>query len=184
MDDIVTAHEIIDFWFAKPVRRLWFDSTSEFDTQLRERFLPTFEAAAAGQLDAWRETPAGALALVIALDQFPLNMFRGEPRSFATEARARDIAAAAIEQGFDEPLDDEQKVFLYLPYMHSESLADQDRSVALFEAAGLDDGLKWARHHREIVRRFGRFPHRNAILGRKSSPEEIAYLNSEEAFKG
>lgn len=184
MAGIVTTHEIVDFWFSKSVRPLWFESTPEFDAQLRERFLPTFEAAAAGELDTWQETPAGALALIIALDQLPLNMFRGEPRSFATEARARDIAAAAIERGFDEPLEDQQKVFLYLPYMHSESLTDQDRSVALFESAGLSDGLKWARHHREIVRRFGRFPHRNAVLGRESSPDEIAYLNSDEAFKG
>jgi len=184
MGETVTAHELIDFWFSKPARERWFDSTPEFDRQVRERFLSTYEAAAAGELDHWQQTPAGALALVIALDQFPLNMFRGEARSFDTEARSREVAAAAIEQGLDEPLEDEQKAFLYLPFMHSESLADQDRSVALFEAAGLTDNLKWAYHHRDIVRRFGRFPHRNAILGRQSTAEEQAYLNSDEAFTG
>jgi len=184
MSETVTPHELIDFWFSKPVRRLWFDSTPEFDRQIRERFLTTFEAAAAGELDAWQETPAGVLALVIALDQFPLNMFRGEARSFSTEAQARGIAAAAIERGFDEPLDDDQKAFLYLPFMHSESADDQARSVELFEAAGLTDNLKWARHHRDIIARFGRFPHRNAILGRESTSEEIAYLASDEAFHG
>jgi len=184
MGETVTPHEIIDFWFSNPVRRLWFESTPEFDRQVHERFLATFEAASAGRLDAWQESPAGALALVIVLDQFPLNMFRGDARSFSTEARARHVAAAAIERGFDEPLDAEHKAFLYLPFMHSESTADQKRSVELFEAAGLKDSLKWAYHHRDIIARFGRFPHRNAILGRESTPEEITYLASDEAFHG
>lgn len=180
----VAPHEVIEFWFSEPVRKLWFDSTPAFDQQLRERFGATYEAAAAGELDDWQRTPAGALALVIVLDQFPLNMFRGEARSFQTEARSREVAAAAIERGLDDSLDDKQKAFLYLPFMHSESLADQDRSVALFESAGLKDNLKWAYHHRDIVRRFDRFPHRNAILGRESTPEEAAYLDSDEAFTG
>jgi uncharacterized protein (DUF924 family) len=124
------------------------------------------------------------LALVIVLDQFPLNMFRGQRESFATEAAAREAAVQAIAWGFDQSLTDEQKAFLYLPFMHSEDLADQDRAVALYEGAGLENSLKWARHHRELIRRFGRFPHRNAILGRPSTPEELAYLGSAGAFKG
>ena len=180
----VTPREVVEFWFSEPVRKLWFDATPAFDQQLRERFGSTYEAAAAGELDDWQRTPTGALALVIVLDQFPLNMFRGQARSFETEARSREVAAAAIEQGFDARLDDKQKAFLYLPFMHSESLADQDRCVALFESAGLNDNLKWAYHHRDIVRRFARFPHRNAILGRDSTAEEQAYLASDEAFKG
>ena len=137
-----------------------------------------------GRIVALGDAPEGALALVICLDQLPLNMFRGQAESFAGEALSRAIAAAAIERGFDQKLDNIQKVFLYMPYMHSEDLADQDRAMALFEQAGLTDNLHWAKHHREIVSRFGRFPHRNAILGRQSTPEELAYLASDEAFKG
>jgi len=175
---------ILDFWFSERIRPLWFNSTPEFDQELRERFMATYTAAVAGELSTWEASPEGALALVIALDQLPLNMFRGQPQCFAGEAESRRIAADAIAKGFDEALTDEYKSFLYLPFMHSEDLADQDRSVALYENAGLKHSLDFARHHREIVRRFGRFPHRNAILGRKSTPEEQAYLNSDEAFQG
>ena len=109
-------------------------------------------------------------------------MFRDQPESFSTEAQSRAVASRAIGNGFDAALPDDRKAFVYLPFMHSETLADQDRSVELFEAAGLDFNLKWARRHRDIVRRFGRFPHRNAILGRTSSPEELAWLASPEGF--
>jgi len=176
--------EVLDFWFDPAVRPRWFRSTPEFDRQITDRFLPTHRAAEAGQLDHWATGPEGVLALVIVLDQFPLNMFRGRGQSFATEGRARDLAVAAIDRGWDRSLDAEQQLFLYMPLMHREDLADQDRAVALFEAAGLEDGLKWARHHRDIVRRFGRFPHRNAILGRTDTAAEREYLASEEAFRG
>ncbi|GAB4359043.1 MAG: DUF924 family protein [Gammaproteobacteria bacterium] len=179
-----TPQSVIEFWFSETTRPKWFKSTKAFDRALKERYLSLWERARDGGLDHWRETPEGALALVIVLDQFPLNMFRDEPLGFSTEAASRRVAAEAIEKGFDREMSDEQKAFLYLPFMHSESLADQDRSVALFEAAGLNDNLKWARHHREIIRRFGRFPHRNEILGRESSEEEVAYLASKEAFLG
>lgn len=175
---------ILDFWFADEVRARWFDSTPEFDQLLRDRFLKVWQAARVGQLAEWETSPDGSLALVIVLDQFPLNMFRGQAESFSTEAASRAVAERAIANGFDQALDDAGKAFLYLPFMHSESLVDQDRSVSLFEAAGLADSLKWARHHREVVRRFGRFPHRNAILGRESSEDELAYLNSAEGFQG
>jgi uncharacterized protein (DUF924 family) len=175
---------LLEHWFSPAVRPLWFNATAEFDAELRQRYLPTYQAALAGQLAAWEETPRGALALVICLDQLPLNMFRGQPESFAGEAPSREVAERAIERGFDQSLQDVEKAFLYLPYMHSESLADQERSLALFTAAGLTDNLRWARHHCEIVRRFGRFPHRNAILGRESSTEERAWLASDEAFQG
>lgn len=121
---------------------------------------------------------------MIVLDQFPLNMFRGTPQAFATEAASRAVADRAIRRGLDLKLEDAERAFLYPPFMHSEHLADQDRSAALFERAGLTANLGWARHHREIVRRFGRFPHRSAILGRTSTPEELAWLASEEAFRG
>ena len=176
--------EILEFWFSEDVRPFWFQSTPEFDAGLRERFLSTWRAAARGQLDDWRITPEGSLALVIVLDQFPLNMFRGQAESFSTEALSREVATEAIDRGWDRELDDAGKSFLYLPLMHSESLADQDRSVHLYRDAGLGDSLRWAEHHRAIIRRFGRFPHRNAALGRESTPEEREWLASKEAFQG
>ncbi|NNF95899.1 MAG: DUF924 domain-containing protein [Halobacteria archaeon] len=175
---------ILEFWFSDTVRPLWFQSTPEFDAELRDRFEPVCHSAEQGNLGDWAETPEGALALVIVLDQFPLNIYREDVLSFSTEAKAREIATLAIERNLDADLTDDQKAFLYLPFMHSEELADQDKSVALFEAAGLAENLKFAQHHRDIIRRFGRFPHRNKILGRQSTEEELAYLESDEAFHG
>jgi uncharacterized protein (DUF924 family) len=179
-----SAAEVLSFWYSERIRPQWFRSTPELDQEIREHFLATYRAAAGGTLDHWKQTPSGALALVIALDQFPPHIFRGRLEALATAAQARGVAVEAIANGFDRELTGEQKAFLYMPLMHSEDLADQDRAVDLFEGAGLDDHLKWARHHRELIRRFGRFPHRNAIVGRESTPEEIAYLRSEEAFRG
>ena len=181
------ADELLEFWFSERAETHWFRSTPAFDTETRERFEPTWRAAAAGELAAWEATAQGALALVIVLDQLPLNMFRDRPEAYSTEAASRGVADRAIARGFDAGLGPEYerrgRAFLYLPFMHSEDLADQDRSVALFEASGLEDNARWARHHREIVRRFGRFPHRNAVLGRDSTAEEVARLASPEAFK-
>jgi len=179
-----SPQRMVKFWFSDAVRPLWFKSTPSFDKQLREQFESLWQQAAQGQLDSWAENAEGALALVILLDQIPLNIFRGEARSFSTESKARDIAGYAIDKRWDVTLPDEQKAFLYMPFMHSESLADQDRSVALYEASGLNDNLKFAKHHRELIHRFGRFPHRNAILGRESTEAERAYLASDEAFHG
>ena len=179
-----SPRSIVDFWFSDRVRPFWFQSTAEFDDELRNRFESVWQLAAAGKLDSWIETPEGALALVIVLDQFPLNMYRGDALCFSTEAKSRDIASLAIEHNFDQTLTGEQKAFLYMPFMHSESLQDQEKSVVLYEAAGLDENLKFARHHRDIVRRFGRFPHRNKILERASTEAEINYLQSEDAFHG
>jgi uncharacterized protein (DUF924 family) len=181
---IATQEEVIDFWFTPQARARWFQSTSEFDREVMERFEATWHAGRDGALQDWLDTAEGALALVIVLDQFPLNMFRGRPEAFATEAAARRAADSAIERGFDRTLDDERRGFLYLPFMHSEDPADQERSVALYRAAGLTGSLKWAEHHRELIRRFGRFPHRNAILGRGNTAHEQAYLGSETAFRG
>lgn len=176
--------EIIDFWFSDRVRKLWFNATPEFDQELRERFLSTWEQASRGELDDWKQSAEGCLALVIVLDQFPLNMFRGEARSFATEALSREVARDAIDQEFDRMLEVEQRAFLYMPFMHSEDLADQQLASTLFDQDGLESNYRFARHHRGIIEKFGRFPHRNAILGRPSSVEEIEYLNSREAFTG
>ncbi|MEN8176525.1 MAG: DUF924 family protein [Pseudomonadota bacterium] len=176
--------EVLDFWFSDDHRKLWFRATPAFDALIRERFHSAWRDARDGRFADWQEDAEGALALVILLDQFPLNMFRDQPESFATEAAARRVADEAIRHGFDQCLDDRGKAFLYLPFMHSESLDDQDRSVALFGAAGLKENLRWAEHHRDIVHRFGRFPHRNLILGRPSTPEETEWLASPEAFQG
>ena len=180
----LNPNEIIAFWFSEEVRALYFRSTPEFDQEIRERFYDLWCMAKEHQLDHWMETKEGCLALVILLDQLPLNMFRNQPDGFSTEQRSRDVAHHAIDHGFDQLMTPEQQGFLYMPFMHSESLSDQELSVKLFEYAGLTESLKWAKHHREIVRRFGRFPHRNRILGRTSSEEELAYLNSDEAFLG
>lgn len=176
--------DILDFWFSEQSRKLWFNSTPQFDALLRERYLATWEQAGRGELDHWMDSAEGCLALAIILDQLPLNMFRGDALCFATEAQSRDVARVAIERGFDRQLPLEQRAFLYLPFMHSESLADQELALKLFDQPGLEDNLRFARHHHGIVEQFGRFPHRNEILGRKNSAAEIDYLNSKDAFTG
>jgi uncharacterized protein (DUF924 family) len=173
---------LLDFWYSERIAKHWFSSTPALDEEIRSRFEPIWQRAVAGELDAWADTPEGALALAIVLDQLPLNMFRGRPAAFATEQRAVVVARRAVARGFDKQLARDRLLFLYMPFMHSENRDDQDLSVALFQQAGLDS--HWAEHHRGIVRRFGRFPHRNAILGRESTPEELGYLASGQAFKG
>ncbi len=176
--------DILDFWFADETRELWFDSTPEFDAELRERYRQTWEQARRGELDTWMETADGCLALAIVLDQFPLNMFRGSAESYSTEAQARGASRAAIERGFDRELEADRRAFLYLPFMHSEDIEDQRLALRLFDQPGLESNLRFAHHHHDIVARFGRFPHRNAALGRDSTEAEIAYLNSKQAFTG
>lgn len=176
--------KIIDFWFADEVRKLWFNSTPEFDRMLCERFEETLKQAGRGELDHWMETAEGCLALVIILDQFPLNIYRGSVLSFATEARSRDVARVAIEKGFARMLPVEQQAFLYMPFMHSEDIADQELALELFDQAGMEANLRFARHHHAIIETYGRFPHRNAVLGRVSTAVEVEYLNSREAFTG
>ena len=179
-----SSQAVLDFWYADEMRKHWFASTPQLDNDIRHRFEAMWEAASEGKLDGWLEHPESALALIIVLDQFPLNMFRGEAKSFTTEAQALDAAKYAIGHGYDYDTPRERVAFMYLPLMHSENLVDQEQCVRLFEASGLVEHARFARHHHDIVKRFGRFPHRNAILGRDSTPEEIAYLNSKEAFKG
>ena len=165
---------VVEFW-REAGPGLWFAKDAVFDRRFRERFLADYEAAARGELAAWAETPEGALALIILLDQFPRNAFRGTPRMYATDDRARAVADAAIARGHDAQIPPPLRLFVYLPFGHSESLADQARSVTL--AAGLGEPtLSRARHHEAIVRRFGRFPHRNPILGRTPTAEEQSYL--------
>jgi uncharacterized protein (DUF924 family) len=180
----VSAEDIIGFWFKEIDKSNWFNSTPEFDAYLRERFQGVVRDALNDRLDSWKETPDGSLALVVVLDQFPLNMYRGEAQSFAGESKSREVARNAIDQNFDQSLTDDKKAFLYMPFMHSENIKDQNLSVTLFEKAGLEKNLRFAEHHREIIKRYGRFPHRNKIIGRESSADEIAYLNSGKAFLG
>ncbi len=184
MPEAINPQTILKFWFSEHVRPLWFRSTPEFDREISEHFETTWQAARDNTLTHWEGDAAGALALVIILDQFPLNMYRDQGLSYSTEAQAREVARRAIDRGWDSELDEAGKAFLYLPFMHSENLADQDRAVALFEAAGLKDNLRFANHHRDIVRRFGRFPHRNAALGRACTEEERQWLQTKEAFHG
>lgn len=167
--------DVIAFWRAAGPAK-WFEKDTAFDDDIRRRFLKTHEAAAAGKLTAWEASPDGALALLILLDQFPRNMFRGQARAFATDPLARALASRAILNGFDGAYPD-LRSFFYLPFEHSEDLSDQERGLTLYKAADDADGLKWAGVHADIIRRFGRFPHRNAVLGRVSTPEEQKFLD-------
>ena len=175
---------LVDFWFSETASQYWFKSTEVFDQQLRDDYAELWQQAKDGQLDSWKAQPMGCLALVILLDQLPLNMFRGTAKSFSTEAQSREVAALAIDRGFDVDMDSKRKGFLYMPFMHSEEMLDQERSVDLFNQPGLEDNYRFAQHHYGIVERFGRFPHRNEILGRENSDAEIEYLNSKQGFKG
>jgi uncharacterized protein (DUF924 family) len=171
-----TARDVVTFWQDAGLP-LWFAKNDEFDRRFRTRFLALHEAGARGELDEWIISAEGALALVILLDQFPRNAFRGTARMYATDRRARPVAGAAIAAGHDRAVDNEMARFFYLPFAHSEDMADQERSVALVARLGEPD-LSHARRHRDIIQRFGRFPHRNPILGRAMTAEEQDYLDS------
>lgn len=176
--------DILAFWFSPEMEKHWFKSTPALDRQIRKKYAVLWSRAAMGECDHWKTTAEGSLALTIVLDQFPLNMFRGKPDSFSTEQLAVRVALEAVSRKQDAELPRERVAFLYMPLMHSESLSHQELSVELFEAAGLEENLRFAKHHHDLIRQFGRFPHRNAILGRESTAEEIAYLASKGAFKG
>ena len=183
-----TPGDILDFWFGRPgeakfgqPRAVWFRKDAAFDTEIRARFLPAIESALAGDLADWSATPSGLLALIILLDQFPRNLFRNEAKAFAGDAQALQLAELAITHGWDKALSTVEKLFVYLPFEHSEALADQQRSLALFgelaaKHAGCAGYLDYAQRHFDIIARFGRFPHRNAALGRPSTPEEAVFL--------
>ena len=167
---------ILAFWRdAGPDR--WYTPDDAFDADVRRRFLDLWRKASAGELSSWKTSDDGALALVIVLDQFPRNMFRGDARTYASDALAREVARQAVERGVDARIDPALREFLYLPFMHSEQLADQVHCIELSRKAGLAESAKWAEHHAEIIRRFGRFPHRNRILGRATTPDEQAFLD-------
>ena len=187
-DDPATprAQEILDFWFGREgepgygeFREAWFRKDPHFDQQIRDRFEALYEEAAAGALDHWKADARSCLALVIVLDQFPRNMYRGDPRAYATDHKAQEIAEYAVDRALDRELPPFQRSFLYMPFMHSEDLEHQRRSVELFH--GLQGSREpgepdYAVQHMEIIERFGRFPHRNEVLGRHTTPEEAEFL--------
>jgi len=166
------ADEVLKFWFERD-RKAWFEKDPAFDAEIRQRFLPHYELGAAGKLGSWKQAPASCLALVVVLDQFARNMFRDSARAFAADALARDAARTILDRGWDLAMTPEERMFAYLPFEHSEALQDQELSLKLFEG---NANFEWARKHWEIIRRFGRFPHRNAALGRESTSEEIQFL--------
>jgi uncharacterized protein (DUF924 family) len=176
---LTTIDDVLDFWFSEQTRPRWWDKDETFDAEVRRRFEAVHREAAAGKLAEWERTAEGALALIVSLDQFPRNMYRDTPRAFATDPQARAAAERAVGRGFDRQFDDaDHRMFFYLPFEHSERIEDQDRCVALVrERCGAGDYPKYAEAHRDVIRRFGRFPHRNAILGRRNTPEEEAYLS-------
>jgi uncharacterized protein (DUF924 family) len=168
--------EVLTFWFGDSGR--WWKKDPAFDAEIQDHFLELHDAVMRGQREDWLETSRGTLAYVIVLDQFSRNMFRGSARMFESDPRALAAARPALDRGFDRGLSGAERMFLYMPFMHSENIADQDRCVELF-ALPLKQWLPYAEEHREIIRRFGRFPHRNALLGRPSTSDELEFLKQQ-----
>ena len=183
-----SPQEVLDFWFGREgeedygeFREAWFNRDPEFDREIRDRFEPVYEQAAAGRLDHWKSEARSCLALIVVLDQFPRNMYRGDARMYAADEKAREAARHAVEHAYDRELSPYGRLFMYLPFEHSEELDDQRLSVELFRGLatemGSEDLLGYAVRHLEIIERFGRFPHRNEILGRRTTLEELKFLS-------
>lgn len=173
--------DVLAFWREAGAGK-WFNGGAVFDAECRSRFLEAHFSAARRELDGWTEDAEGALALLLLLDQIPRNVFRGSAHAFATDGLAREYARNAVDAGFDMRIDVPLRIFFYMPFEHSEDMADQERSLQLFAAMGDASYLDYARRHREVIARFGRFPHRNAALGRVSTPEEQAWLEAGGGF--
>jgi uncharacterized protein (DUF924 family) len=180
---------ILNFWFGSPdnpdygkPKQAWFNKNPEFDLEVRSRFFSVYQQAAKGELNHWQKSPLSCLALIIILDQFSRNLFRNQPQAFATDTQALELAKYAVRQGFDQELLPAQRWFIYLPFEHSENLADQREAVRLFSSLLAHpesaDPIKYAKLHLEVIEHFGRFPHRNEILGRQSTPKEIEFLKT------
>lgn len=178
---ILGPDDVISFWHDAGPKR-WFAKDEGFDAEIKERFGVLHGEAASGEHDHWAGTPEGALALLLVLDQFSRNIHRDEARAFAADEKALSLAKAAIEKGFDKSLDAEDRRWVYMPFMHSEALADQEECVRLFEELGFEENYKYAVLHRDVIAKFGRFPHRNALLGRETTPDEAAYLEEHGGF--
>jgi len=181
-DTDVAPADIVAFWRqAGPAQ--WYAKDDAFDAELRRRFIGVWEAARDGRLASWEASDEGTLALLLVLDQFSRNMFRNDARAFSADEVARAVAERAIAKGVDRRIEPALRAFMYLPFEHSEAMTDQERSVALFRAMGDAESLKWADLHLDIIKRFGRFPHRNAVLGRATTADEAAFL-ADGGFKG
>jgi len=166
-----SSQDVLAYWFSPEQSSRWYAQDDKFDADIRQRFLATYEAARLGELNEWRNAPQSLLALIIVLDQFPRNMFRGSPQAFAADAQAQALTKEGIEKGFDRSLHPAEQDFFYMPLMHSELFSDHDLLIKV----GHGDN-RYARHHREIIARFGRFPHRNETLGRETTAEEALFL--------
>ena len=177
----MSAREMVAFWRDAGAGK-WFNGGAEFDAECRERFLEAHFSAARREFPHWMDDAEGALALVLLLDQIPRNVFRGSAHAFATDGLAREVARRALDSGFDQRIDPPLRLFFYMPFEHSEDMADQDRAVALFTGMGDAGYLHYAVAHRDAIARFGRFPHRNAVLGRENTPEEQAWLDAGGGF--
>ncbi|MCK5166337.1 MAG: DUF924 domain-containing protein [Rhodospirillaceae bacterium] len=173
------AESVLAFWFDETETKQWFIKDADFDATIEKRFGGLHAEAARGELDSWCDSAKGSLALVILLDQFSRNIFRGDPRTFSTDAKALDISKMAIANGYDGEVEENARGFFYLPFEHSENIADQERAIELFSKMGNKNLLEWAEKHKVIIERFGRFPHRNEVLGRESTPEELQFLTED-----
>jgi len=176
------AEEILTFWFSDEVEAAWFKRNEAVDREIEEHFAQAYESARLGEMNHWRNTTKEALALTIVLDQFPRNLFRGSPRSFESDHLALANAKYALEQGYEKQLSKKERPFFYLPFMHSEDVKDQRRCITLYEELGNDLALDFAKQHADIINRFGRFPHRNAVLGRETTTEEAEFLTEHPGF--
>ncbi|MCC3859642.1 DUF924 family protein [Pseudemcibacter aquimaris] len=172
----VTAKDVIDFWFNELTPQDWWKKSTALDKKIKTRFHDIYKRAAAGELVSWRYDPLDSLAEIIILDQFPRNMFRDKKQSFATDPLALVLAQSAVDKGYDQKLNNDQKSFLYMPFMHSESAEIHRAAELLFSAPGLEHNYDFELKHKAIIDRFGRYPHRNKILGRRSRKEEIEFL--------
>ncbi|WP_439102934.1 DUF924 family protein [Congregibacter sp.] len=171
-----TAEAVLEFWFEEAGANRWFKQSDAFDALCRERFLPTLEAARLGECWEWRSSPSGRCAEIIILDQFSRNLFRDDPRAYAQDGMALVLAQEAVARGDDIRMNADQRYFCYMPYMHSESLAIHEEGLKLFEALGNSEALRYARAHQKVIEEFGRYPSRNAELGRTSAAAEEKYL--------
>lgn len=176
-EQTISPLDVLDFWWQAGAAK-WFARDDKFDRRCRETFTAAIEAAAAGELDHWSDSADGALALILLLDQMPRNIYRGTPEAFKADGKAVEIAQKALDKGFDRAFPKDARGFFYLPFEHSEDMAHQERSVDLCRILGDKELYHYALIHLDVIRRFGRFPHRNAVLGRCSTPEELAYLES------
>lgn len=179
---MVTPDDVLHFWYSDAARAKWFVKDEAFDAEIRRRFAVLYEHVRDGAHADWKDSPRGLLALVVVLDQFPRNMFRGSAQAFASDDLALTLAELGIAKGFNVRLSPEERMFLYMPLQHAEKIDVQEQAVARFAELELDDTLDFAKQHRDIILRFGRFPHRNAVLGRESTVEETEFLKNHAGF--